>query len=569
MLSKLSVEVLTELSSSSRRNGGAATAVAAVDTSPRSGSSAPFAVQQQQQQPEEEQTESSAPITRSDSKRRDAGRQEEDDDPRAAYPTPAPGSDALPQNDNVEDNGRADPGLPGIDEMDELQRSVTMATTRTPNMLEPAPPPPPPETSAPDDAQVQDRQLSTPAAPQTAATANVNKMIGLGLDLGGGIGTGLGLGQVQQPETRPPQPLYNNSSAIPTANLTGTEELDPDRGDVRFTTTTTIPLRRASSSAVLTSPSPSPLPAAFLLPSRSSILSANRAATSFAPFTELYKPPSNVDALRHAHQSQPQPQPLLPVPFQMYFQPKPRPLMPFSAESPPSQQQEQQQQPVSLVHSLQSSMSASVSYRPFSRVLTTPTTTATTDPPPSSSSSHRDMANMHGPLASSASSSSRGHSFLGTVQEEGLSPRPPQNVEQPPDHQAPQVRPLLPTISSGDDRDRQYDRGTKRRWSEADLYACSPIYLYETSLGPPHPHPQQQDTRSSWPWTLGTEPAGGPMDQQRQRQRQPNALDRAIAAGRPLADYSSGFDQDGHENDQDQDGDSAFTHQQPGRDEHG
>lgn len=566
MLSKLSVEVLTELSSSSRRDGGAATAVAAVDSSPRSGSSTPFAVQRQRQ---EEQPEPSAPITRSDSKRGDAGAekkpsQDDNDDPRAAYPTPAPGNDALPQNDNVEQYGRADPGLPGIDEMDELQRSVTMATTRTPNMLEPAPPPPPPETSAPDDAQGQDRQLSTPAAPQTAATANVNKMIGLGLDLGGGIGTGLGLGQVQQPETRPPQPLYNNSSAIPTATLTGTEELDPDRGDVRLTTTT-IPLRRASSSAVLQPPSP--LPASFLLPSQSSILSANRAATSFAPFTELYKPPSNVDALRRAHQSQPQPQPqpLLPVPFRMYFQPKPRPLMPFSVESPPSQQQEQQQQPVSPVHSLQSSMSASVSYRPFSRVLTTPTTTATTDPPPSSSSSHRDMANMHGPLASSASSSSRGHSFLGTVQEEGLSPRPPQNVEQPPDHQAPQVRPLLPTISSGDDRDRQYDRGTKRRWSEADLYACSPIYLYETSLGPPHP--QQQDTRSSWPWTLGTEPAGGPMDHQ--RQRQPNALDRAIAAGRPLADYSSGFDQDGDENDQDQDGDSAFTHQQPGRDEHG
>lgn len=567
-LSKLSVDVLTELSSRSQREGVTAAAVAADDSSLQSGSSAstkpaPFVVQQ---------PEPSAPITRSDSERGDASKeekkplsQEQEDDPRAAYPTPAPGHEALPQNEDVVDYERDDPGLRESDKVDEVQHSVTTPTTPTPYLLEPAPPPAS-NPLAPHDAQVQDRQLfPTPAAPRPAAApADVNNnkkmIIGLDLDFGSRIGTGIGLGQVQQQSQAQP-PLYNNNnnnSAIPTATSTGTQELDPDRSGVRLTTMTTIPLRRASSSAVLTSPSPSPLPATVIPPYQNPILSTNRgASTSFAPFTELYKPLSNVDGLRRAHQSQSQPQPQSPAPFQMYFQPKPRPLMPFSVEPPP------QQQPVSpSQHSLQSSSSAPMSYRPFSRVLTTPTTmTTTTDPSPPSSSSHRDMMIMqHGSLASSASPSLRGRSSLGTVQEEGLSPRPPQNVEQPPD-QPPQVRPLLPTTSSSggvDDPDRHHDRGTKRRWSEADLYARSPIYAHETSLGPPQQQHRASTTTTTTttrsPWTFGTGLAGGPMDQ-------PNALDRAIAAGRPLADYSSGFDQGGGENDQDQDRDGALTHQ--------
>ena len=537
-----------------------------------------------------QQPEPSAPITRSDSERGDAGKekkkplsQEQEDDQRAACPTPALGTDTLPQNEDVVDYGRDDPGLREIDKVDEVQRSVTtMTTTTTPYLLEPAPPASNP--LAPHDAQVQDRQLfPTPAAPRPAAApADVNNnkpmMIALGLDFGYGIGTGIGLGQVQQQSQAQP-PLYiNDNSAIPipTATRNGFEELDPDRGGVQSTTTTTtIPLRRASSSAVLTSPSP--LPAAVIPPYQNPILSTNRgASTSFAPFTELYKPLSNVDALRRAHQSQSQPQPQSPAPFQMYFQPKPRPLMPFSVESPPRQQQ----QPVSpsqhFLQSSSSSSSASTFYRPFSRFLTT-TTTTTTDPSPPSSSSHRDMMIMHhGLLASSASPSLRGRSSLGTVQEEGLSLRPPQNVEQPPD-QPPQVRPLLPTTSSIggiNNPDRHHDRGTKRRWSEADLYARSPIYAHETSLGPP----QQQHCASTTttttmtttttttttrsPWTFGTGLAGGPMDQ-------PNALDRAIAAGRPLADYSSGFDQDGGENDQGQDRDGVLTHQHAERKQEG
>lgn len=578
LLSKLSVDVLAELGSSSSSQhpgkGGTSAAAAAVadDSSPRSPAPAQtkptqFAVQEQQ----EEQPEPSAPITGNVDA--ETKRSQEDDDPRAAYPTPALGTDALPsQNEDVEYR-RDDPGLQGIDEMNELQHSGTTTTRRTPDVLGSAPPPLP-GISVPDDAQVQDRRQSTPAVPQAAATADLNKMIGLGLDFIYGVGTGIGK-HLQQPHSQSLPPLYN-SSVIPTATWTGTEELDPDFGGVRFTTTTTIPLRRASSSAVLSSPSTSP--AAVLLPSQSSILSANRAATTFSPFTEIYaRPPSSsVDALRRAHQSRPQSQ-SQPAPFQMYFQPKPRALTPFSVEQPSQQQQQQRfpqqpqpkQQPVSPVHAFQS---ASMSYKPFSRFSTTPTTTATTDPP--LSTSHRDVI-MHGSLASSASSSSRGHSFLGTVQEEGL-PQPPPNLEQPL-YQPSQVRPLLPTTTtatttsisdSGDDAasDRHHDRGTKRRWSEADLYARSPIYMYETSLGPP-----QQDATSSWPWSLGTGIAGGPMEQQQQRRQEPNALDRAIAAGRPLADYSRVFDEAGGENDHDEDGRDPFarTHQHAERDKKG
>ncbi|GAA5982492.1 hypothetical protein JCM10908_006670 [Rhodotorula pacifica] len=431
-----------------------------------------------------------------------ATKQTRDDDPSAAYPTPSLSTGPLPSTEfdeafdateqyRYDDQHDGEPLSMHNDDEQKPAIATFMSTAST--ELEPA------IATAVSTRQISEL-MQEHISSLTDASSNrptplqqaPDKAVGLGLDIGYGFDR-LQPRQQQQQHNSAPSPVSaaNEVSSLSRPRLTA------------------IPLRRASSAAVLVSPTRS-TPAA----ASTSVTSPSNA--SFSPFTELHNAPYRANALWRVQQSQPQPQlpagavketrsvaqlaPIQTTGLQVYYQPRPQPMAPFPV-GPPQQQQQQHQPPVSPIRSVEG-LRASMPYKPFSRMVADPPTLQELPPP------------QQGAFA--FSSSSRGRFSLGTVHEETFSL--PQSQEMSPyEPSLQQVRSLYPSNLGVGHPAADYghgspghdpERGIKRRWSEADLYARPPAFLYESSSG------------------LAL-------------QAQESALDQAIAAGRPLADHAA------------------------------
>ncbi|GAA5883194.1 hypothetical protein JCM3774_002416 [Rhodotorula dairenensis] len=510
------------------------------------------------------------------SKERDDG--EDKPHPEAAYPTPllSSGPTSLARFDRdasevvaprfVSDERSSRGGLGQAEEQEEEDPlalpalSTTCTTiTMTDNRVVSTSTSPPPGEALSFDTREPTAPTREPAAYGTthsllqAGASSLDETIGLGL----GLDVGYGFGHL------PRQPPGSRSKPIYSADPTGPGEGDDNPGISQLVP---LPLRRASSSAAFPSPRKlAPVPAVPL----SHSLSANRASTSFSPFTETYtaaRSPSSAGMgiscrgpLQHRAPSPPASAPP-PARFELFFQPRPQQSLSTLPTILPQQSVPSLQQ---TAHSLRASMP----YQPFpSQVL--PTDDARRGDDTSAPAPPTVRQDAPGPVLG------RGRSLPGSVQEEpalavwNRSPRRP-ILQQRSDQGLllPQPQPSLISTATrsgtGPREHEMYDPDPnadtadpdrvlkKRRWSEADLYAARPtLYAYESSAASFPPPPQGQGSRERTTRLAAAtmmmeeeevEEIAGQMTATATATAKSNALDWAIAAGRPLADYPPVF----------------------------